>query len=541
MATFYRADGWVKSVQGQAIAGAQIFVCLQPADFAFLPPTPLASIFSDPQGFSPVAQPLITDGFGHYEYYAASNTPYTEVVVNGGRVQVAYQDQVPMGATLGATSGTVTNTSGPLTAGQLVLGNGGEDIMTGPVFPGDATKFLNGAGAFTTPPAGTGTVTNTSGNLTANALVVGNGTVDEKVLASLGTTTTVLHGNASGLPSFSAVVEADITLANNTTNNVSITAHGFAPVLPNDATKFLDGTGNYSVPAGSASGTVTQIVAGTGLSGGTITTSGTIAIADTTVVPTSYTSANITVNAQGQITAASNGGGGLVQTGPKFGNWYLSRTAGNTGAASLINVGCTGPGVSGNGSSTNNAATGTAPSYIGIVPGTGAGSQASWSLSATSAASQTISVGAFRCYSTYAGLSTASNVRVWLGLVDIIPNQTITLRDTDTPAAKIVAFSYSTALAGGTESTWHAEVRSDASTSTRVDTTVTVDTNFHLFTITYDGSNFNFYIDGVLKCQIATAATGVPATTTLIDATAYVNPISGSPILKAAWQYMEGL
>lgn len=46
------------------------------------------------------------------------------------------------------------------------------------------------------------------------------------------------------------VTEVDITLANNATNNVSITKHGFTPILPNDATKYLDGTGAWSVPAG---------------------------------------------------------------------------------------------------------------------------------------------------------------------------------------------------------------------------------------------------------------------------------------------------
>lgn len=42
-------------------------------------------------------------------------------------------------------------------------------------------------------------------------------------------------------------------------NAVSITAKGLAPTLPNDATKYLDGTGSYSVPAGTG---VSSISAG---------------------------------------------------------------------------------------------------------------------------------------------------------------------------------------------------------------------------------------------------------------------------------------
>ena len=61
---------------------------------------------------------------------------------------------------------------------------------------------------------------------------------------------------------------------------------------------------------GNASGTVTQVNTGTGLTGGPITTSGTIRIANTTVTAASYEDganvATFTVNAQGQITAAAN-------------------------------------------------------------------------------------------------------------------------------------------------------------------------------------------------------------------------------------------
>lgn len=76
----------------------------------------------------------------------------------------------------------------------------------------------------------------------------------------LGTPTSGILTNCTGLP------EGGLSLTDITTNNVSTTKHGFAPKLPNDATKYLDGTGAYTVPAGSGGGITigtTTITSGT--------------------------------------------------------------------------------------------------------------------------------------------------------------------------------------------------------------------------------------------------------------------------------------
>jgi hypothetical protein len=62
--------------------------------------------------------------------------------------------------------------------------------------------------------------------------------------------------------------------------------------------------------SGGGSGTVTSVATGTGLTGGPITTTGTVALANTTVTAGTYGNATsvsqVIVNAQGQITGASN-------------------------------------------------------------------------------------------------------------------------------------------------------------------------------------------------------------------------------------------
>jgi len=88
--------------------------------------------------------------------------------------------------------------------------------------------------------------------LTNNHIFVGNGSNVATDVAMSGDATIV----ASGALTVGAnkIQEGKLDLSDVTTFNVTTARHGFAPKAPNDASKFLDGTGAYTTPSGFAPG-----------------------------------------------------------------------------------------------------------------------------------------------------------------------------------------------------------------------------------------------------------------------------------------------
>jgi hypothetical protein len=125
MSTYYRRDDWVQDAMGNAQSGVSVYVCSQPANTSSIPPSPLATIYSDNAGADPITQPVETDGYGHAFFYAAQGT-YTIVYFSPQIQEVILVDQIVVSPFNEVTT-TWNNDSGSSITGAI---NGTNTVFT---------------------------------------------------------------------------------------------------------------------------------------------------------------------------------------------------------------------------------------------------------------------------------------------------------------------------------------------------------------------------------------------------------------------------
>jgi|SRR5215475_4071708 len=325
---FFRRDSFIQDALGNALAGAQVFVCKQPADLNDFPPEPLADVFSDSDGEHPLQQPLISDAAGHVLYYVASGI-YTEVFYFRGRLMKVLRDQA-----IGCVCESFTVEADGTQSDDSLFLYGGNNItlQTDTNAQGGLIVTINGAAG----GGGTGIATQYS-----TGLWMAGGTMQGNIGQNNFRT-----GNLQ-LAAGSGIYFSNATYSTGASPGLALTIRAQPPILFGGdnisiaSTLTTGGIPVYSLSAGGGGGGAASWLMALGQAGGSTQGSSLVAVDP---FLTLFAGSNVTLSASqqqagyGAVTinaAAGGGGGGISSFQLSAGNTNLTVSQNNGSVATV--------------------------------------------------------------------------------------------------------------------------------------------------------------------------------------------------------------